>query len=150
MRNGFTLIELVIVSAVIMFLTGGVISNFQGFNDREKVNQAMANLKQNLRVAQTKALSGEKPAGCTTLIGYKVTFTGTNYSVQAVCSNGDIGPITSVTLPNGITFSSVPSPITFGGVSKGVTNPQTIILEGSSTTTQITVSSSGLIADVLP
>lgn len=163
--KGFTLIELVIVTSIIMLLTGGAVSNYQGFNDKQKVTQALSDLTSNLRLTQTKAINGVKPnltdpfcqdplnnCTCTSLVGYTVTFTGSNYSIQALCNNTGsdipVGPITSVKLSDGVTFPTLPSPnpIILYGLTRGASTSQTITLSGIfGTSESFTIASNGLV-----
>lgn len=113
-RFGFTLIELIVVISILLMISGGVIANYNNFNENQRIKQIALTLKTNLRFAQTKALSGDKPKApfsCAELDGYTVTFSATQYSVQADCAAPDNsqGDITTVNLPTGITLSTVPA-----------------------------------------
>lgn len=124
-RRGYTLIELLVVIGVMFLLSGSLIANYNGFNDNQKLKQAALALKNTLRGAQSRALSGQKPtSGCTQFVGYEISFTETSYSLQARCSDGLAGEVTSITLPSGITFSPVPASILFA-VLTGRTNKTT-------------------------
>lgn len=112
-NNGFSLIELLVVCAIILTITGLVISNYSSFTDTQKVRQAGRTLKNDLRFIQTRAASGLKPAGCTTLRGYRVTFGANSYSYQVVCSNGLFAQSQPVTLPNGVTITQSPGNFDF-------------------------------------
>ncbi len=166
-KNGFTLIELVIVSAILMVVTGGALSNFQGFNDKQKVKQEVANLKSNLLAIQTKAVNGEKPdltdpscsppndCTCTKLTGYSVTFSGSNYSSQALCNNGSgdvlVGPSKSIDISSSLSISPVPtSPLIFNSFTKGLSSAQSLTIVGQSSSETITISKNGLIDAVTP
>ncbi len=83
-RNyGFSLLELLVVSAVILSITGLAISNYSSFSDTQKIKQAGKTLKNDLRFIQTRAASGVKPTTCVganVLMSYRVTFTASSYT----------------------------------------------------------------------
>lgn len=150
--SGFTLIEVVVSVGIALVLLGSIIVNYNGYNDRQNLKQAALTLKNNLRFAQTKALSGEKPtANCTELLGWTVTFTGDTYSIQAQCNpEGLSGSSTEVALPSGVTFSPVPSVFTFRVLSRGTTlaSTTTVTLSGFNRTYQLTISPGGDVSDL--
>lgn len=149
--RGFTLIELLVVIGVIMLITGGIISNYSAYNESERLRQAALTLKNNLRLAQNRAISGEKPDPtrfiCTGLIGYTINFTSTNYRIEPQCTEGVVGESISVSLPAGITLAPVPSPFTFGVLTRGTGADVTITLAGQTKWYTIEVSSGGEIND---
>lgn len=116
---GFTLAELVIAVAIIAGVSGFGAANYLNFNEKQTLEQAGKTLKNNLRLAQNSALSGEKdPSVCSN--DYKLTgwcFSpqgdGDTYKVYGGCSN-EPTPTTIVTfkddvsyyLPEGIMVSS--------------------------------------------
>jgi prepilin-type N-terminal cleavage/methylation domain-containing protein len=89
-NKAFTIIELLITISIMgLLLTVGLVY-YQDFNRRQVVVQAANNLKNNLRLAQSKALSGEKIEGCSgTFGGYKVEFfpDENEYVVSAICDH---------------------------------------------------------------
>ena len=155
-RGGFTLIELTVAVGLILLLTGTVIANYNRYNDRQKVKQTALTLKNNLRLAQTKANSAEwplsciTPCTCTQLNGYMVSYTGSTYSTRAFCSEGLVGNTETITLPAGITFPTVPPSMMFQVLSRGIaiSAPVTISVTGSSVTYDIQVDPSGDVNDL--
>lgn len=153
--QGFTLIELVVVVGILLLIGSGVIVNYNAFNENQRVKQVALTLKTNLRLAQTKALSGYKPQDpytCNELEGYTVTFTANQYSTQAKCASPDDlqGDVTSVTLPTGITLSALPAtPILEFYVNQGtnLVSDVTITLQGQKRYA-ITVSPNGSMNDL--
>lgn len=144
MNKGFTLLELLIAIGIALVLSGGIFAGYERFNKNERLRQAGATLKSNVRLAQTKAISGEKPAsGCSQLLGYGVSFTNVSYTIQAQCSEGFAGPITRVTLPTSVTIPTAVSPIVFGVLTGGVPVDVTIILTSGSSSFPVTVARSG-------
>ena len=152
-QNGFTLLELLVVTAIILGITGFAISNYNDFNRVEKLRQTGKILKADLRLAQTQSTSGIKPSSCNvgavTLTGYTLSFTQTSYSIQATCSSGAAGPITTVTFPaaSGVTFSPTPASFLFNVLTGTSAADHTLVLSGASHTYTILVSSSGDIND---
>lgn len=146
---GFTLIELLVAMGIIVLIAGGVIASYDKYNNSQRLKQAAQTFKNDLRLAETKALSGQKPSsGCTQLLGYQVSFTQNSYVIQAKCSEGLAGETVTVTLPLGITFASVPQVILFGVLTTGVENDVTLTLTGLSRSYIIGVSRSGDIGDL--
>lgn len=147
--NGFTLIELLVSIAIIMVITGGVMVNYNTYNDAQKVRQAALTVRNNLRYAQSRAYNGEKPSlGCTILAGYLVIFTVNSYSTQAACSEGVTGEAQTVVLETGVSFSPVPSDILFRVLTRGIDSDMTVKVTGSSRSYQFQVTRSGDMSDV--
>jgi len=159
--RGFTLIELIIVVTVILVISVITILNYNLYNDKQRVKQAGFSLRSDLRLAQTRAMSGQKPFNCdetTTLVSYEVTFsgcgTGACYQIQPLCMKAGIPVDTSasrtqMTLLSGVTFKESYQPIQFLSVT-GVTNlnaDQSIVLTGAGVTYTVNVSRSGSISD---
>ena len=101
---GFTLIELLITLSVIGILFGIGVARYQAFNRNQLLNKATQDLKAYLRLAQDKALSGEKDCDsdmcggddgvCGTndpnerrLDGWYVEFDADGYQIYGSCSN---------------------------------------------------------------
>lgn len=146
---GFTLIELLVSAAIIIVVTGGVIVNYNTYNDAQKVRQAALTVRNNLRFAQSRAYNGEKPAsGCTELLGYRLTFTATSYTTQAQCAEGLAGEEKPVTLESGLSFSPVPSDILFRILTRGVDSDVTITVTGANRSYQFGVTRSGDMSEV--
>ncbi len=147
--NGFTLIELLVSVAIIIVMTGGVIVNYNTYNDSQRTRSAVLTVKNNLRYAQGRAYNGEKPtSGCTQLKGYQVDFTATTYSVQAYCTEGLAGTAQDYLLDSGISFFPVPPAITFGVLSRGIDTDTAIIAIGSGKSYQFQVMRSGDMSEV--
>jgi prepilin-type N-terminal cleavage/methylation domain-containing protein len=123
--KGFTLIELLVVLTITTVLFGLGISSFTSYNRREQLKQAALTLKSNLRLAQTKAISANKPNStsscspsaypcCTTFIGERITFTSNSYSIRPECSpQGLVGSSQTISFATGISFSSTPASFTY-------------------------------------
>ncbi|GEM_PF-1066908 len=117
---GFSLIELLVVTAIIIMLVGISIAGFIRFNERQQVESAAKQVQTLFRTAQAKAQIREIPTGtCDTLDGYMVRFqTSPTNSVELVvqCTNGvppeglvqDHLSISAYTVPDGIVITRDP------------------------------------------
>jgi prepilin-type N-terminal cleavage/methylation domain-containing protein len=108
-QAGFSLLELLVVTAISLVILGGAIAAFTTFADRRSVSNTVGELKIYLQRAQSRARSGDL-AGCDQLAGYQVQtyLSGTNQtqlSLQAVCSSGTATAATTYDLPSGVTVS---------------------------------------------
>jgi hypothetical protein len=145
------MIELVITVGISMLLIGGIVVSYNSFNDTQVLKQAGLTLKNNLRFAQVKATSAEKPeSGCTQLVGYTVTFTVSSYETQAECTEGLVGPAATVVLPSGVTFSPIPASVTFAALTHTLVSGATVTvtLAGRSNTYILLISANGEVTDV--
>lgn len=129
---GFTLIELLVSISIIGILFTVGIGRYTEFNRRQILNQAAQELKTNLRLAQSRAFSGEKPIACNTLGGYQVSFSAgppDSYSLQAKCDGLLVGDTKVFYLPTGVVFNPLPNlPVVFKVLAQGVVNATTITL----------------------
>lgn len=94
--RGFSLIELLVVIVVTGVLLGGGLAAYTSFNDRQKVSNSGQQLYNDLRDAQGKAASNEKPETCGSelLEGYQLRFScESRYVVEVMCGGSvfDIG-----------------------------------------------------------
>lgn len=150
--KGFTLIEILVAVTILLIMSSIGVSNFTTYNDTQSLKQAALNVKSGLRTIQSKAFAGEKPTGCASLIGWRMTFTGSTYTTEPACSGATpTASQTTVTLPTGITFSPTPSAIIFAVVT-GATNLTAVqslnlVQPGSSKRYTIGVGSRGEITD---
>lgn len=147
---GFTLIELLVAMSIVGILFSLGVAKYQQFNRRQILVQAAQELKSNLRLAQDKALAGEKPSGwCSgadeALKGYRLYFSSDkNYKTEAVCSNSDVSPNTvkSVNLLGNVTGPSGED-VLFKVLAQGVDAAASFTLSGFGETQTITVSVTG-------
>lgn len=116
---GYTLIEILVVVSIMSILFTVGYANYRDFARRQALTASARQMKSNISLAREKAATGEKPEGCTTLLGYNIRFSEDGYSLEAVCSGTTIS-IKTVSLSSNV-GSSVPStnPIFFKVLSKG-------------------------------
>ena len=155
MKQGFTLIELLVVIAIMVVVFGLTIASFNSFNRHEQVQQAALNFKTDLRYAQTRAISVDKPSSCAStdaFVGMEVSFSADakSYTIQHVCQSGVAGTAETVTLPGSVTFQTVPIGFTFHALTKStdLAGDQTISLGNSGNIYRIQVTTNGEINDL--
>lgn len=145
--KGFTLVELLVVISILLTLLSLGIASYTRFNRRQRLFQAALTLKSDLRFAQTKAISIEKPeSGCSTFDGMRISFSATQYATDHLCTpEGAVGTQDLSYLPYNITFSSVPSTFTFGaGHGKtSLASDMLIVLTNGLESYGVTVSTNG-------
>jgi type IV fimbrial biogenesis protein FimT len=126
---GFTLIELLIIVSIMGLLMTIGVAYYQNFNRRQIVIQAAKELKNNLRLAQSKALAGVKPEECTGVLeGYRVDLEAGEYSLNAVCPNDVVIQTYSL-----VGVSAAPEgQIFFKVLAQGVSEQKEITLTNSS------------------
>ena len=149
-QTGYTLFELIVSIAIITIVFGLAIAAYNTFNKRERLRQTGLNLKANLRFAQTKALSAEKPAsGCTTFSGMRVSFTVNSYSIVHMCTEGAVGTSIDTTLYSDITFSPTPTTFTFLPLTRSTSLQagQTIVLTNGVASYTLVISGGGDISE---
>jgi prepilin-type N-terminal cleavage/methylation domain-containing protein len=141
--RGLTLIELLVVMVLIAIGISATFAGYRNFDRTQKVRQAALTLKNNLRLAQTKAIAVDHPASCEELDSIDVDISANNYKLAYYCGS-DIDIIT-IDLPTGITITPSTrikfTPMT-GDVSTG---PVTITLAYGSAGFEIIVSEKGVI-----
>jgi prepilin-type N-terminal cleavage/methylation domain-containing protein len=113
-NNAYTLIELLIGISIISIIFSVGFASYRDFSRRQALTGVTKKIVSDLRTLQQKALAGEKPAGCTTLDGYKVNISSDSYSLYADCSSDiliktvdlieDGATLTSTATNNTITF----------------------------------------------
>ncbi len=128
--QGFSLVELLVVVAIIAILSGVSLVGYNRFQERQGALVAAYQLATDLRDVQQKALSGQKPTGwcnlTTTdqLTSWRLLFnTTTTYQIVGVCSTGTTTIDKTVTLPNsatgpngtGVDFSALTGATTSSG-----------------------------------
>lgn len=147
-NKGFTLVEiLVTISIMGLLLTTGLVY-YQDFNRRQILNQAVKDLSSDLRLAQSRALAGEKPLGwCDgegeTLVGYRLEFvTETEYQLLAICSSSELQVTKTVELPSNV-IGPNGTGVLFKVLAQGVETETNFLLQGFGQGKKVTVGLSG-------
>lgn len=103
LRQGFTLIEMVVAVGLMMLLLGSTIVGYRQFANRQEVIQGGKEFVSALRLAQKRASVGDKPdvAGCNAgerLSGYRVRAANgaDTYIVAALCDETEVGGATQI------------------------------------------------------
>lgn len=155
MRNrGYTLIELLIVLFIMAVLLGTAVMSYRDFNRRQVVTSAVRQIRADLRLAQSEALAGRKPAGCDTstrtLNSYSFRrVSASSYAIEATCGNPDqTFPVRVSDLPGGISIDNF-NTIFFKTIGDGTFLPAgssvliTVHATGTNYTETVTVRASG-------
>ncbi len=148
--HGFTLIEVLIVVAIIGIVSAMILVTFSGQRQTRNLERAAREVLATLREAQNYALSGRAGAISENNTYYGVQIaSATAYSVVA-----SSGTIASYTLKSGVTFSSGATTISFtlprGDVLVGgapLSGSYRISLAGTGSSRYICVYSTGRIID---
>ncbi len=87
-QAGFTLIELLVVISISALVVGTGLVGYLRFNDKQKTQGGVEEIKTFFRLAQTQAKDGIMPSGCNILSGYIVSESCSNADLcmKAVCS----------------------------------------------------------------
>ena len=154
--KGFTLIELIVVIAIMAIMTGIGLAYFNKFNEEKKISGEVSRLVDVLHLARSKSMAGDlspMPA-CTDFSGYQVEIIQTAYSFVFCCGDctgGNKIPLQSHTLYSTVladnTYSLLFKPST-GVVNTGLTSEKTITFTDTSISKSatVTVQNSGLIS----
>ena len=139
-KNGYTLIEVIVVLAImgIVFTMGFV--NFQDYSRQQALQAVVKSLQTELKSAQGNAIAGKKPAACNGVLdGYQFQRTSpTTYQIAAYCSQ-NIVTLKTITLPADFTLQApTPNPIKFKTLGQGTNIPA-----GTTATVTVTQISSG-------
>lgn len=122
--KGYTLIEVLVGITIIGIVFSAGFASFREFSRRQVVVGVAKQIKGDLRLAQSSAISGKKPGGCNGVLdgyNFRVVVGGLSYVVEADCSGaGSPIEVKSVTLPSGLLISiPSPNPITFKALGQG-------------------------------
>lgn len=145
--SGFTLIELIIVIAIVVMATGLGLAGYNRFNQKQILTQAALEVRSNLRDAQNRAFTGEKDATCTAPLDYWVfkVLSTSSYKIFGHCGTIDFRT-KIITLVSGLAISS-PGEIQFKPLTQGTTLQTITITNTNGATGQqsiiITINPSG-------
>lgn len=124
MKQGFTLIELMVVVSISLVLGGSVVVGYSKYSQNQKKMQAVRTFVTNFQYVRSRAITGDKPSQCNgnlQYFGIMHTSSADDYSMYFQCSTQVI--FQTVALPSDITVS--PFDIHFLPVTNGtsLTNP---------------------------
>lgn len=145
--KGYTLVELVIVMAIMVVVGAGAVVGYVNFNERQQVVAAAKNVQQAFRTAQARARTKSVPKSisCTNFQGYSVTTETNQVKVKVVC---DGAPIAAETVPiTGATLTSTKSPLTFKTLEQGTDGAAIVTITGV-VIYVFTVSPQGTVSDI--
>ena len=87
-RKAFTLIEILVVTAIIMIVTGTGIAGYRRFNRKQILQTAAAELKSNLSLARSWAMAPRKVScDAQALSGYRIEIASDSYEIYEVCDD---------------------------------------------------------------
>lgn len=138
--QGYTLIEILVVVAILALLFTVGYSNFQAYSQRQALVSLGRQITIDLRSAQESAVAGDITSSCSGLLnGYQLKVnSGTTYEIDALCTGGTV-QTKAVTISPGITISTPnPNPIIFKSLAQG-----TNIVGGANATIVMTQTATG-------
>jgi prepilin-type N-terminal cleavage/methylation domain-containing protein len=153
-QNGYTLVEILVTLTIIALLFSFGYASFRDYSRRQALSNAVSMIQGDLRIAQGDAVTGQKPAGCsTTLAGYNFRVVATSpaeYIIEAVCG-ATTTTVKDVTMDPGITLNTPsPNPLLFKVLDQGTTAGAgasnwklTFTQAGTNNTATVTVTSGG-------
>jgi len=151
-RQGFTLIEVLISLTIIGLLFGFGFVSFRDYSRRQQLVSVARTIKGELRLVQSKASAGEKPASCNganTLSSYSFQIINSiSYKVAANCLAGNVD-IKTENLPDGISMSPASGTISFKVLGQGtnITAGGSFVITftqaGTNNTSLVTVTAGG-------
>src|SRR5882724_4055643 len=134
MQKGFTLIEILVVFAVMSALLFSSMAAFDSYNRSQTFQTSVANIVSVLNVAKSRSLTQVKPSQCGTKVlqGYQVSIsTATStYLLQVVCDT-TVYTLSTGTLPSQVTFAAgATTPILFAVSTGVVRSVSTVTING--------------------
>jgi prepilin-type N-terminal cleavage/methylation domain-containing protein len=146
-QKGFTIIELLLVIALIGMVSAIGISTFIGYSRAQSLQQAAADFAGTLNTAKSKAYSQVNACNSGALDGYSVITAANSYSLYIVCSGVSTRLTNPPTLTN-ITIAparTVFFPVLSGGASGVAANGTSFIFSMSGLTKTVIVNTAGII-----
>ena len=145
-QNGFTLIELVVVFAVIGIMSALGIASLASYGNKQSLETAALNVADMVNLARARSLSQVKPSECgtNTLTGYQIdiTIAANQYALSVQCTNSYT--LVSEKLPANISFaSSSATTVLFPLLTGGSSSYNQIIINGYGANKIININNTG-------
>jgi prepilin-type N-terminal cleavage/methylation domain-containing protein len=162
LKSGFTLIELVVVMAIIAILAGAGVASYSTLATSKASDQETKRLTDTLELAKKKALANDQSYPCSSvnvstpnLYGFQVVINSTGYNLVMDCvdvtgKNFNTYTVSSYTFPSIVTVTSAtPNTVEFMPltVRPSMTNTNQIVIHNSASNKNkcISVSITGVI-----
>jgi len=144
--EGFTLIEIVIVFAIIAILTSLGLAAYNAYNGGQEVQSSATDIETMLNLAKSRSLTQVIPTSCgaNSVTGYQVDVVvgSQQYTLSAICGSKQI--VETNNLPPRVTFANGSTTTVFFNISTGtVASNATISITGFGRTKTVTVSQIG-------
>ncbi len=85
-KDGFTLIELIVVVLIMAIVTGMTLAVFSNFTEDRKLTKEVEKLRDVLELAKKKATDSEIVGDCKKFSGYRVSVGSSSYTLNILCS----------------------------------------------------------------
>jgi prepilin-type N-terminal cleavage/methylation domain-containing protein len=158
-NNGYTLIEILVAITIIGIIFGVGYVSFRDFSRRQAIISVARNMEGDVKVAQEKALSGQKTCSVGVLDGYDFYISGNTYAIREVCSGVPVLPAVKTVDLSALGVASIvttsadgstpPNPVMYKTLGQGtnITSTLTITLTQVATnnTAQATLGVAGVI-----
>jgi prepilin-type N-terminal cleavage/methylation domain-containing protein len=119
MSRGFSLIEILLTATISSLVMVASIAAYSGYESRQKIEQSARTIEADIRFAQSQALAGVKPSGCTnTLLGWYIKPDGNSYTINVRCQQQPVQVVKDVSLASDVSVTG--STIIFLPVNDGV------------------------------
>ncbi|HJX46155.1 MAG TPA: type II secretion system protein [Patescibacteria group bacterium] len=142
--KGFSLVEVILVVAIIASLFAVGYANFRGYQRRQSIMAAARQVEGDIRLAEEYASSGKKPTGCTLLNGYIFQVNSSpvdTYDIIADCPT-DVVVKNDIAISSGMTLtpsSSMMFKVLGLGTDIPSDNPKTIIVTQTETQEKVDI-----------
>ncbi len=130
-RAGFTIIELLVVLAIMGLITTLFLVNFAGLRGPRNLKIAQNELVSNFRKVQSYTISARNTPGGTAVKYYYVDINSLgagsankSYQIKAIDKNNSVSAVESITLPQGVVIQSLQATSTSGTTITPITCAQ--------------------------
>lgn len=135
--TGFTLIEIIIVIAILITLTGFITANYVQYSEERKLADALVSMKTVLSLARTRAATGDIGTyPCNDFSGYEVKYDAATktYAMKLCCNTGCTDPLNTFTTgtytqKTNVDVRSAPFDIIFKPYARGVYSQAETVIE---------------------